>query len=118
MLSIGTSQQARSYSPGRDFCGRHSPPLSPISLTLGVPCSYVDVEAMGQMEDVDQPLKPFNIVLHLSLLLDEAANVIMADDQPLSGEQVAEMRKKRTFRKFTFRGVDLDKLLDLSMEVS
>ncbi|CAM9668351.1 unnamed protein product, partial [Ectocarpus sp. 13 AM-2016] len=26
------------------------------------------------------------------------------------------MRKKRTFRKFTFRGVDLDKLLDLSME--
>lgn len=42
----------------------------------------------------------------------------MADDQPLTGEQVAEMRKKRTFRKFTFRGVDLDKLLDLSMEVS
>ena len=29
---------------------------------------------------------------------------------------MAEMRKKRTFRKFTFRGVDLDKLLDLSME--
>lgn len=39
-------------------------------------------------------------------------------DEALSNEQVAEMRKKRTFRKFTFRGVDLDKLLDLSMEVS
>lgn len=38
-------------------------------------------------------------------------------DEALTSEQVAEMRKKRTFRKFTFRGVDLDKLLDLSMEV-
>ncbi|CAM9994525.1 unnamed protein product [Ectocarpus sp. 6 AP-2014] len=37
-------------------------------------------------------------------------------DEALTSEQVAEMRKKRTFRKFTFRGVDLDKLLDLSME--
>ncbi|CAM9957231.1 unnamed protein product [Pylaiella littoralis] len=40
----------------------------------------------------------------------------MADAEALTNEQVAEMRKKRTFRKFTFRGVDLDKLLDLSME--
>lgn len=39
-------------------------------------------------------------------------------DEALTSEQVAEMRKKRTFRKFTFRGIDLDKLLDLSMEVS
>lgn len=38
-------------------------------------------------------------------------------DEALTNEQVAEMRKKRTFRKFTFRGIDLDKLLDLSMEV-
>merc|ERR1712154_665175 len=27
-----------------------------------------------------------------------------------------ELKKKRTFRKFTFRGVDLDQLLDLSSE--
>lgn len=47
---------------------------------------------------------------------NSAAN--MADAEALTNEQVAEMRKKRTFRKFTFRGVDLDKLLDLSMEVS
>lgn len=38
-------------------------------------------------------------------------------DEALTSEQVADLRKKRTFRKFTFRGVDLDKLLDLSMEV-
>lgn len=38
-------------------------------------------------------------------------------DEALTNEQVAEMRKKRTFRKFTFRGIDLDKLLDLSLEV-
>lgn len=44
------------------------------------------------------------------------AQAIMADEA-LTNEQVAEMRKRRTFRKFTFRGVDLDKLLDLSMEV-
>merc|ERR1712080_144703 len=30
--------------------------------------------------------------------------------------QQAELKKKRTFRKFTFRGVDLDQLLDLSSE--
>ena len=28
----------------------------------------------------------------------------------------AELKKKRTFRKFSFRGVDLDQLLDLSAE--
>lgn len=26
----------------------------------------------------------------------------------------AEIKKKRTFRKFTYRGVDLDQLLDMS----
>ena len=28
--------------------------------------------------------------------------------------EVAESRKKRTFRKFTYRGVDLDQLLDMN----
>ena len=32
----------------------------------------------------------------------------------MDAEQVAELRKKRAFRKFTFRGIDLDKLLDLT----
>lgn len=27
---------------------------------------------------------------------------------------LAELKKKRTFRKFSYRGVDLDQLLDLS----
>lgn len=27
---------------------------------------------------------------------------------------LAELKKKRTFRKFTYRGVDLDQLLDLN----
>ena len=31
-------------------------------------------------------------------------------------EQIAEIRKKRTFKKFTYRGVELEKLLDLSPE--
>merc|ERR1711972_1049706 len=36
--------------------------------------------------------------------------VTMADDQ------AAELKKKRTFRKFTYRGVDLDQLLDMNNE--
>jgi len=35
-------------------------------------------------------------------------------DQAESG--AAELRKKRTFRKFTYRGVDLDQLLDMKKE--
>merc|ERR1712203_5916 len=31
-------------------------------------------------------------------------------------EAQAELRKKRTFRKFTYRGVDLDQLLDMNNE--
>lgn len=38
----------------------------------------------------------------------------MADD--LDVEAIAALRKKRQFKKFTFRGVELDKLLDLSHE--
>ena len=32
----------------------------------------------------------------------------------MDAEKVAELRKKRTFRKFTFRGIELDALLDLT----
>lgn len=37
---------------------------------------------------------------------------LQADDE----ERAAELKKKRTFRKFSFRGIDLDALLDLSTE--
>ena len=30
-----------------------------------------------------------------------------------AAERYEELKKKRTFKKFTYRGVDLDKLLDL-----
>ena len=32
----------------------------------------------------------------------------------MDAEKVAELRKKRQFRKFTFRGIELDQLLDLT----
>merc|ERR1712087_726465 len=32
----------------------------------------------------------------------------------MDADKVAELRKKRTFRKFTFRGIELDALLDLT----
>lgn len=37
-------------------------------------------------------------------------------DQDTAGLSAAELKKKRTFRKFTFRGVDLDQLLDMNNE--
>lgn len=38
----------------------------------------------------------------------------MADDE--EEQRAAELKKKRTFRKFTFRGIDLDAMLDLTHE--
>jgi hypothetical protein len=40
------------------------------------------------------------------------ADDIMADD----ANAVVDLKKKRTFRKFTYRGVDLDQLLDVNNE--
>ena len=42
----------------------------------------------------------------------------MADELPegVDADAVAAMRKKRQFKKFTFRGLELEKLLDLSNE--
>lgn len=37
-------------------------------------------------------------------------------DAELDVEAIAALRKKRQFKKFTFRGIELDKLLDLSHE--
>lgn len=33
-----------------------------------------------------------------------------------SAEEIAALRRKRTFKKFTFRGVELDRLMDLPKE--
>ncbi len=38
--------------------------------------------------------------------------LIMADE--LDAEAVAALRKKRQFKKFTFRGLDVEKLIDLT----
>ncbi|KAF2099682.1 putative 40S ribosomal protein S15 [Rhizodiscina lignyota] len=39
----------------------------------------------------------------------------MADDT-YNAEEAAELKKRRAFRKFSYRGIDLDQLLDLSSE--
>lgn len=39
----------------------------------------------------------------------------MADTE-YNAEEAAELKKKRTFRKFSYRGVDLDQLLDLTSD--
>lgn len=39
-----------------------------------------------------------------------------ADARPAPAQAEVEQKKKRTFRKFTYRGVDLDQLLDMSYE--
>jgi len=41
----------------------------------------------------------------------------MADEEKQIDEtELADLKKKRTFRKFSYRGVDLDQLLDMSKE--
>lgn len=37
-------------------------------------------------------------------------------DNAMTEEQLQELKKKRTFRKYQYRGVDLDQLLDLTQE--
>lgn len=37
-------------------------------------------------------------------------------DEAVDAEAIAALRKKRQFKKFQFRGIELDKLLDLSHE--
>merc|ERR1712243_55348 len=41
------------------------------------------------------------------------STLIMAD---VDEAALAEKKKRRTFRKFTYRGVDLDQLLDMTMD--
>ncbi len=40
----------------------------------------------------------------------------MADDQELDAEAIAALRKKRQFKKFTFKGLELEQVLDLKNE--
>ena len=41
---------------------------------------------------------------------------LQADTEITDPALAAELKKKRTFRTFSYRGVELDKLLDLSNE--
>ena len=41
---------------------------------------------------------------------------VQADSEITDPTLAAELKKKRTFRTFSYRGIELDKLLDLSTE--
>jgi len=49
-------------------------------------------------------------------LLFRLPNMADKDKKPEEVEGDADLKKKRTFRKFSYRGIDLDQLLDLSTE--
>mmetsp|Transcript_26474 Transcript_26474/g.45173 ORF Transcript_26474/g.45173 Transcript_26474/m.45173 type:complete len:209 (-) Transcript_26474:299-925(-) len=53
---------------------------------------------------------PFSHTLSSNHYFIKVSNFIAIMD----AEKVAELRKKRTFKKFTFRGIELDALLDLT----
>jgi len=40
--------------------------------------------------------------------------VLQADTEAADIQEALEKKKKRMFRKYTYRGVDLDQLLDMS----
>ena len=63
---------------------------------------HLDLESFGLIR------KKFKL---LNFLLTKIESETMADDQA-----AADLKKKRTFRKFTYRGVDLDQLLDMNNE--
>jgi hypothetical protein len=44
------------------------------------------------------------------------AHFVQADASVTDPQVAADLKKKRTFRTFSYRGVELDKLLDLSNE--
>jgi hypothetical protein len=41
---------------------------------------------------------------------------VQADSNVTDPQVAADLKKKRTFRTFSYRGIELDKLLDLSNE--
>merc|ERR1711988_356635 len=43
-------------------------------------------------------------------------NTAAMADQEYNPEEAAELKRRRAFRKFSYRGIDLDELLDLSSE--
>ena len=47
------------------------------------------------------------------MLVSALRGACQADDEEIAA---LELKKKRTFRKFTYRGIDLDNLLDLTPE--
>ena len=50
-------------------------------------------------------------------MLTELAGLRLQADSGVTDPQVAaDLKKKRTFRTFSYRGIELDKLLDLSNE--
>lgn len=44
------------------------------------------------------------------------SDILQADSSVTDPQVAADLKKKRTFRTFSYRGVELDKLLDLSNE--
>jgi hypothetical protein len=46
----------------------------------------------------------------------DIAHFVQADASVTDPQVAADLKKKRTFRTFSYRGVELDKLLDLSNE--
>lgn len=53
---------------------------------------------------------------HVYILLDIHTPYLLSMQSQMTAADIAATKKKRTFRKFTFRGVDLDQLLDMNYE--
>jgi len=58
----------------------------------------------------------FDRVEDLSVVIPTTETITMADSNVTDPQVAADLKKKRTFRTFSYRGVELDKLLDLSNE--
>ena len=59
---------------------------------------------------------PFYVCGKMPTCVQVIKNKSRKMSEELDAEAVAALRKKRQFKKFTFRGLELEKIMDLSKE--
>jgi hypothetical protein len=71
--------------------------------------------AIDVSTNLDRQLQKWWVLLW-ELGLGQAAYIDVQDAEATDPAVAAEMKKRRTFRTFSYRGIELEKLLDLSNE--
>lgn len=104
MMKSSTFQSARS-SP-YTYQGSLHPAISKSDSPPSNPPAHPHCRLISSLTPFKQPFP--NPLTHNTLTL------LQADAEFTDPVEAAELKRKRTFRKYSYRGIELDKLLDLS----